>query len=214
MQKYYALPSSHIRTIYNPIDIADIRNSAKVAPSHPWLQGQYQVFTAVGRLTPVKDYENLLRAFSIVYRQHPMARLVILGAGPSLESLLELASELDIDAVVDFVGFQSNPYSWVMRSDVYVLSSRSEGLPNALIQALACGVKVVSTDCEHGPSEILEQGRWGRLVPVGDPEALAKEMSSAVLDPSPPDVLTRAERFAVDTVVDEYADVLAVEHRA
>lgn len=113
-----------------------------------------------------------MRAFAEVTKVRP-ARLVILGEGPDHERLLGVARSLQIGHLVDFAGFQTNPFAYMARAAAFVLASLYEGLPNVLIQAMACGTPVVSTDCPSGPSEILEDGKWGELVPVGDWRALA-----------------------------------------
>ena len=107
-------------------------------------------------------------------------------------------------------GFVSNPEGWMRAADLFVMSSAWEGFGNVLVEAMACGTPVVSTDCPSGPSEILEGGKWGRLVRVGDPAALAKAMSEALDDPSPPDVRQRAAYFSVDRAVDAYLSLLQV----
>ncbi|MFP5481622.1 MAG: glycosyltransferase, partial [Alphaproteobacteria bacterium] len=108
------------------------------------------------------------------------ARLIILGQGEEEAALRQLIDDLGIAEHVDLVGFQKNPFSWMRRCDLYVMSSAWEGLPGTLIEALACGAKVVSTDCRTGPREILEDGKWGTLVPVGDADALAVAIGDAL----------------------------------
>jgi len=119
--------------------------------------------------------------------------------------------EEGLEEFVSMPGFVENPFAYMRAADLFVLSSASEGLPNALIQAMACGTPVVSTDCPTGPNEILQDGKWGRLVPVGDAEALASAMAAALDDPSPPDVRTRAADFSVDKAVDAYLDALGLK---
>ena len=141
---------------------------------HPWLEaGQPPVILAVGRLSTQKDYPSLIRAFAMV-RAKRQARLVILGAGRDQhkteqrqEEIASLARELGVGDDVDAAGFAANPFAYMSRSAVLALSSLYEGLPAVLIQAMACGCPVVSTDCPTGPREILEDGRYGPLVPVG-----------------------------------------------
>src|SRR5690606_7355967 len=130
---------------------------------HPWAQaGDSPIILGVGRLSAQKDFPTLLRAFSRVRTLRP-ARLAILGEGPARTELEELARQLDCEDDVLLPGFQNNPFSWMTSSRVFVLSSLWEGLPGALVQAMACGVPVISTDCNSGPAEILEGGKWGTL---------------------------------------------------
>ena len=118
-----------------------------------------------------------------------------MGDGERKAELRSLSAALDLSDAVDFVGFQLNPYAYVSRCDVYALSSRWECLPTALIEALACGVPVVATRCPHGPEEILENGKWGRLTPVGDPEAMARALLEALDDPRDPSSLGHFRRL-------------------
>ncbi len=142
--------------------------------NHPWFATDRDrpVIVTVGRLAPQKDYSTLLRAFARVLEKRP-ARLVIVGKGRELPALEALASELGIQEHVDFAGFQANPYPWMVQADVFALSSRWEGLVNVVMEALGLGTPVVSTDCPSGPREILADGRYGILVPMKDPNALA-----------------------------------------
>ena len=112
-------------------------------------------------------------------------RLVILGDGPERETLLELAERLELSEHVDLPGFKVNPFTYMSKAGVFVLSSRYEGFPNVLVQAMACGAPVVSTDCRSGPREILEDGKWGHLVPVGDWRAMAEAILETLDNPIP-----------------------------
>ncbi len=200
--------SKKITTIYNPIWPHQLQQSA--APvDHPWFdsEGPPVVLTA-GRLTPAKDHPTLLRAFGEIVRYRPV-RLVILGEGPERDNLNELAESLGISRQVDFPGFDVNPFAYMSRAKTFVLSSRFEGFPNVLVQAMACGAPVVSTDCPSGPSEILEGGKWGRLVPVGDWRAMAEAIIDTLDNPIPSDQLVaRASAFSAEASVDRYLEVL------
>jgi glycosyltransferase involved in cell wall biosynthesis len=134
---------------------------------------------SVGRLSKEKDYATLLRAFADL-QLHPDARLIILGEGSLRDALEELVSTLRLGSRVSMPGFVSNPYAYMARAQLFVLSSQFEGLPGVLIEALACGCQVVSTDCPSGPREILRGGELGRLVPVGDVEALRRAIDEAL----------------------------------
>ena len=200
------LARSDIEVVYNPLDIERIDASSREKPEETDLfeTGAPPVVLAAGRLHPQKDFEALLIAFELVRRRR-RARLVILGDGPSRPGLEALAGEKGLDEDVRFPGFVRNPYKYMHRSAVFVLSSRFEGLPTVLIEALACGCPVVSTDCPHGPREILENGRWGRLVPVGDVEALAAAIEQTLTAPPPGDELkARAGFFRKEQAVARY----------
>jgi glycosyltransferase involved in cell wall biosynthesis len=210
------LPRSLIRTIYNPIVGPELFARAAEAVGHPWLQpGQPPVILGVGRLTDQKDFPTLLRAFARV-RAKRAARLLILGGAKNEEkfqdrqaALLALAAELGIAGDVELPGFADNPIAYMARARVFVLSSRFEGLPGALIQALACACQVVSTDCPTGPAEILEQGRYGLLVPMGDDTAMAAAIEQALDAPLPTELLRRrAGEFSEERAVSSYLEAL------
>ena len=137
---------------------------------------------------------------------------MILGQGVERESLLELAERLGVSDRFDLPGFDVNPFRYMSRASVFVLSSRYEGFPNVLAQAMACGAPVVSTDCRSGPSEMLEGGRWGRLVPVGDWRAMARAIEATLDDPMPAEELkARASVYSVEASVERYLQVVLGE---
>ncbi|GAB4348869.1 MAG: glycosyltransferase [Immundisolibacter sp.] len=203
------LPRERVQTVYNPTDLDFIARRAAEAAPHPWLEdGGAPVIVAVGRLAAQKDFGTLLHAFARLRVQRP-ARLLILGEGRLRPSLEALARALGIAGDVALPGYAENPFAALARARLFVLSSRYEGLPGALIQALACGCPVVSTDCPSGPREILDGGRYGRLVPVGDADALAAAARAALDEaPNPDRQKARAGHFCVDRAVDAYLDLL------
>ncbi len=208
VEKLLNVPSEKLRIIYNPLDLERIRKMKDVPVQHEWLSGGGSpVILAVGRLTAQKDYPTLLNAFALL-RARRAVRLVVLGQGEEEVALKALVDTLGINDDVAFMGFQSNPYAWMAACDLYVLSSRWEGLSCTMQEALACGARIVSTDCPSGPSEVLEDGRWGRLVPVGDAAALAAAMDVALNDKLLPEAGRRAEDFHIDRIADEYGQVL------
>lgn len=205
---------SLVHVVPNPVVDSELSAQAAAPVAHPWFADRrVPVVLSAGRLHSHKDFPTLLRAFSEVVKSRP-ARLVILGEGPRLDKLKALARKLRIDRAVDFPGFQANPFAYMAKARVFALSSQYEGLPAVLIESMACGTPVVSTDC-HGPSEILEGGRWGRLVPVRDPRALA----AAILDSlehsiDPERLVSRASHYAVESSIDQYLKVLWPERDA
>lgn len=208
IHQIFRLPLSKIHRIYNPLDVDRIRETkCRKLHSNDASGEKIPLILAAGRLTRQKDYPNLLHAFAHLRAQRP-ARLAILGQGEDERRLKALAQKLAISDHVDFLGFQHNPFVWMKSCDVYVMSSRWEGLPGTLLEAMACGARVVSTDCKTGPDEILEGGKWGRLVPVGDAKALAEAIAEALDDPAPPDTATRVEAFRIERAVHAYAAVL------
>ena len=203
------LPRSRITTIYNPIFRSEIDIEALARPAHAWLAPNAPpVLLGIGKLKPQKDFACLIRAFARVRATRPV-RLILLGDGPQRESLLALARTLGVADAVALPGFVANPFAYLGRAAAFVLSSAWEGLANVVIEALACGCPVVSTDCPSGPAEILDGGKYGRLVPVGDDAALANAIS-ATLDAPPgrEPLRDRARDFSVDLAVDRYQRVL------
>jgi glycosyltransferase involved in cell wall biosynthesis len=207
LHKWIGLPPGKVRTIYNPVVTTGLSGLASAPIPHPWLaQGEPPVVLGVGRLTEQKDFASLIRAFATV-RKTRRCRLVILGEGELRAELEALVNELRLDDDVLMPGFQNNPFAWMGRAAVFVFSSVFEGLGGALIQAMACGTPVVSTDCPSGPAEILEDGKWGSLVPVGDVQALARAITDTLDADSHPDVRLRAAFFSDQRSVDDYLEV-------
>lgn len=176
----FPLPAARVHTIYNPV-ITPALLAARDAPlDDPWFApGAPPVLLNVAALRVQKDQPTLLRAFAALRAQRP-ARLLILGEGSQRPALETLAGELGIAADVRMPGYVPNPLAYMRRAAVFVLSSRYEGFGNVLAEALVCGCPVVSTDCPAGPAEILDNGRYGRLTPVGDVEALARALAAAL----------------------------------
>lgn len=171
------LPLASIRVIRNPTLTPDLRAAAMQPVDHPWFAPKSApVILGCGRLAPQKDFATLIEAFARVRAIRP-CKLVILGEGPLRQDLARLAGELGVAADVAMPGFDANPYRFMEKCDVFVLSSVFEGSPNVVVQALACGAPVVSTDCPSGPDEILQGVARGKLVPVGNPERMAAAIS-------------------------------------
>ncbi len=204
-----ALPRTRIRTIYNPVVTSDLMSRAREPLDHPWfVPGAPPVVLGVGRLAAQKDFRTLLRAFARV-RAARRVRLLVLGEGRKRKELEALAVELGIADDVAFPGFADNPFAYMARAAVFALSSGYEGLPGVLIQAMACGCPVVSTDCPSGPREILQDGAQGPLVPVGDDRAMADAILAVLQTPPSREKLKgRAADFSLDRAVDQYLEVL------
>lgn len=202
--------SHRVRVIRNPVVWPGLRAQAAEAVDHPWLrEDDVPVVLAAGRLSPVKNHAALLRAFALVAVERT-ARLVIIGEGAERDRLLASARELGIADKVDLPGFQRNPFAWMARARVFVMSSLFEGAPNVVVQAMACGTTVVSTDCPGGTREILGDGAWGALTPVGDHGALAAAISDAMDNPKAPwELIERANDFSAESSINGYEDAIA-----
>ncbi len=198
-----------IHVIPNPVITPEVFQKDRETIDHPWFApNQLPVILGVGRLNQQKNFPTLIRAFAEVQQHHP-CRLVILGEGEELASLKILIQELGLSDVVDFPGFVSNPYAYMAQSAVFVLSSLFEGLPSVLIEALAMGTSVVATNCKSGPLEILESGKYGKLVNVGDVEKMAIEILETLASPMDAEMLRqRAREFTLERSLSQYAEVL------
>ena len=201
--------SPRVRVIRNPVVWPDFPVRAAESVDHPWLRdNEVPVVLAAGRLHPDKDHATLIKAFALVVGERP-ARLVIIGDGGERGRLLALARELGIVGRVELPGFQPNPFAWMARARVFVLSSVVEGASNVLVQAMACGTTVVSTDSPGGSREILGDGQWGALTPVGDHASLAAAISEAMDNPTAPGELTRrAGDFSAESSISGYEDAI------
>jgi glycosyltransferase involved in cell wall biosynthesis len=215
--RYLGLRENQVETIYNPVAAREIKGLSEEPLDHEWFQpGQVPVVLGIGRFVAQKDFPLLLQAFADLRRRRP-ARLVLLGGDPGSRDqaqhrseLQALAQELGISADLDMPGYKDNPYPYLRRASVFVLSSRFEGFGNVLVEALLCGCPVVSTDCPSGPAEILQSGEFGNLVPVGDRRAMTEALEAA-LD-APPDsrmLRARGEEFSVDSAANQYGELFA-----
>ena len=174
------IPRDRIQVIHNPIITPELAVKVREDLDHPWFKpGEPPVILSVGRLDPQKDFPLLIKAFARV-RQSLPARLLILGEGPERAALISLVKQLGLEEDVSLPGFVSNPYPFMAHASVFVLSSRWEGLPTVLVEALYCGAPIIATDCQSGPREILRDGQYGQLVPVGDVECMADAILAAL----------------------------------
>ncbi len=203
-----------VQVINNPVVTPRLFEQAKMPLDHPWFAaGEPPVILGVGRLVTAKNFPLLLRAFARVLKKQP-ARLVILGDGEQRPVLESLAEELDITAHLAMPGFVDNPYAYMARAGTFVLSSSFEGLPTVLIEALALGIPVVSTDCPSGPAEILQQGRWGTLVSVDDEQALAEGILQVLQGiPRRAEARESWQPFELGRVADRYLSLLLGEEK-
>jgi glycosyltransferase involved in cell wall biosynthesis len=209
MARYTGLARERIRVVPSPVVPASLFTEALARPDHPWLgRSDVPLILGAGELCGRKDFETLLRAFARVRAQCP-CRLMILGQGRAHERLLALASELDVAEDVALPGFVPEPYTFMAHADLFAFTSRWEGLGFVIIEALAVGTPVVATDCPSGPREILQDGRIGHLVPVGDDAALAAAMLQT-LDAPPPQALLRdaARPYEIEASTDAYLDAM------
>ena len=213
--KVTQLPRSRVSTVYNPVVTPALKALSFESPDHPWFgQDDVPVVLGVGRLVPQKDFGTLLKAFAQL-REERQVRLLLLGEGEQREALEAMVVRLRIADDVSMPGFVDNPFCFMRRASVFALSSAWEGLPGALIQAMACGCPVVSTDCPSGPREILRNGKHGRLIPVGDVDALSRAIGETLDNPvSPEQLVRRAQDFSQDVIVDQYVDVLLGPQKA
>jgi glycosyltransferase involved in cell wall biosynthesis len=204
------LPGNRVSAIHNPVLRSDdVTRARSVEPApHPWLEDTgVPVILAVGRLVPEKDHRTLFQAFAQLRAERP-ARLVILGEGPLRYDLETLARNLGIANDVLLPGF-TEPFVWMKHASLVAHTALWEGFGNVIVEALACGAPVVATDCPSGPREILDGGRYGRLVPVADVNAIAGALSATIDDPPPKEHLRRrARKFTVEAVVSRYEAVL------
>ena len=210
-----SLPERRIDTIYNPVDQDAIRRRSLEPLEDPWLrEGAVPIVLGVGKLRRQKDFATLIRAFARLRRRRP-ARLLLLGEGPEREGLEALARTLGVGNAVRLAGHAPNPAAWMARAYVLALSSAWEGFSNVIVEALACGCPVVSTDCPSGPSEILEGGAIGPLVPVGDDAALASALDQLLARPHDAAKLRASvSRFTVGSAAERYLQVLERAVRA
>ena len=204
--------------IHNPVlDDIDLAEAAAapqadgglVTPLHPWLTDPaLQVVTSVSRLSVEKDIPTLVRAFKILHANRPSTRLLLIGEGPERAALQALVEAEGLGAVVQLAGRVHRPMRWMRQAAVFALASQYEGFGNVLIEALASGLPVVSTDCPTGPREILADGRYGALVPVGDAAAMAAALSDALAAGGPPTgAVEHGRSFTVERACDAYGDL-------
>ena len=213
VSKHVPEVANRVIAIHNPIEISEVARLAKHPAEHRWFKStantndasQGKIILTVGRMVVQKNHLLLIHAFAKL-RSRLNVRLAILGEGELRPDIENLVREYGIDSAVSMPGWVANPYAYMARADLFVLSSSCEGFGNVLVEALACGCPVVSTDCPHGPSEILDDGRWGRLVPCDDVDALSDAMAVTLAEGPPPveNLRRRANDFAPERIMKHY----------
>ena len=202
------IPRELIQVVYNPIVTPDLHEKSAAEADHPWLkEGQPPVILSVGRLAEQKAFDVLIQAFSLVRKNHP-ARLLILGEGENRPALEELVRERGLAQDVSLMGFVQNPYPYMAHASLFVLPSRWDGLPTVLVEAMYLGMPIVATDCPGGSREILQDGQFGRLVPVDDPLALAGAIERSMNDRRAHPPKESWQSFELDFVVDRYLNLM------
>lgn len=203
------VPLESIQVIYNPVVTPEMLEHLHQSIDHPWFDtGAPPVILGVGRLVSQKDFPTLIRAFAKVRPRYP-SRLMILGEGEDRPKLEAMVRELGLEEDVALPGFVENPYAYMAHAAVFALSSVFEGFGNVVAEALAAGTPVVATDCPSGPAEILANGKYGHLVPVGDADALANGIVEMLQNPIPVNLLQqRSQEFSLDRITHQYLNVL------
>jgi glycosyltransferase involved in cell wall biosynthesis len=207
--KVSRLASTKIKTIYNPIFTTDLIDKFQEQIDCDWLlNDRIPVILGVGRLTKQKDFATLIRAIAIVKQRYPV-RLILLGQGEELPYLESLVKELDLVNDIAFLGFVANPYAYMSKAKMLVMSSVYEGFGNVLVEGMLAGIPVVSTNCESGPSEILADGKYGNLADVGDAHSLAVAIIDTLKNPLHPDILRkRGQEFSLAAALEKYHQLL------
>ncbi len=206
--KITLLPKHKIKVIRNPVITNNLYEQAKAPTPHPWLEDNNPVILGSGRLTHQKDFPTLLQAFARL-ELDTEPRLIILGEGKLRTSLEKQAKKLGISGRCLFPGFQANPYAWLSKASVFVLSSLWEGSPNVLTEALALGIPSVATNCPSGPAEVLQNGKIGPLVACGDIKTMCNAIKRMLSQPPDTSVLKQAvAEYNAITSANRYLDIL------
>jgi len=214
MAKYTGLARERIAVVPSPVVPADLFENQLPRPDHPWFaETGAPLILSAGELGARKDFSTLLQAFARIRAERP-CRLMILGRGSEHGKLQALAEELGVAEDFALPGFVSQPYAYMAHADLFAFTSRWEGLGFVIIEALAVGTPVVSTDCPSGPREVLADGRYGALVPVRDSAALAEAMQRALDAPLPAGELKQAARpFEIEAATDAYLAAMGLDSR-
>jgi len=201
------IPNEKIQIIPNPVDLATILDRAR-QPAELVVPAGAEFLLSVGRLVPVKDFLTLLTAFNLVRQEHPFLHLLILGEGPERAILQQYIADRGLAGRVHLPGHMQNPYPYFKRAKIFVLSSKSEGMPNVLLEALCLGVPVISTDCPAGPREILDNGRLGTLIPVGDHVQMAQAIQLCLAETFTREPSPRVTGYDLEAITCRYLKLL------
>jgi glycosyltransferase involved in cell wall biosynthesis len=198
-----------IQVIYNPIVTPELHQKTQTPLDHPWFApGQPPVLLGVGRLREQKDFPTLIQAFALARAHYPTIRLMILGEGPERPALEALINQLRLEHAISLPGFVANPYPYMARAAAFVLSSKWEGLPGVLIEALYCGTRLIATDCPSGAREVLGDGKYGQLVPVGDVATMAQAIEQALSQRAPHPSPAGWKPFSFETTIHQHLQLL------
>lgn len=205
------IPRERIRVAHNPVVTPELKELAKQSITHPWFSPSApSIIIGIGRLGRAKNFSLLIKAFAIVEKQI-QCHLIILGEGRANNRLNNLIKNLNLTQKAQLLGYVNNPYAYLSRSSLFVLSSNWEGSPNVLIEALTLGIPVVSTDCESGPREILQHGKIGKLVPINNIESMANAMITTLKSPTETNRLIQATRnYTMENSAIEYSKILGI----
>ena len=212
LKSFIKLDPRRTHVIHSPVDQCTIATRALATMTHRWIGvSGIEAIVTLCRLDPVKDIPTLVAAFREVHRQRPQARLVIIGQGSDRMRVEDAVRSHGLADAVELTGYVADPYPIIARARVFVLSSRIEGFPTVLVEALSLGIPVVSTNCDSGPSDILADGAWGELVPVGDVDALAAALIRTLAGSrwSTAELRARAGAFTLQAALDRYLPLLS-----
>jgi glycosyltransferase involved in cell wall biosynthesis len=212
--QYAGIPIERVKVIYNPVIKPSLHEQKEEDVEHPFFQDQsIPVVVSVGRLSEPKNFPLLIQAFALL-RSRIQVRLVILGEGEMRPTLERLVDTLGMQDDVSLPGFVRSPYPYMSKASVFVMSSLWEGLPVALIEAMACGAPAVSTDCPSGPAEILDGGRYGHLVPVGNAQALADAIKACLDGDHRKPPIEWLDQFRVEPVIEQYLNIMGCDPKS
>lgn len=209
MIKAFALKAEQISVVDNPVITLQLLAQSKEEVNHPWFKKDRSipVILHAGRFVYQKDHQTLIEAFKIL-NEKTEARLFLMGEGPLKKEIQSLVKSYDLESPVEFAGFDKNPFKYMSKCDVFVLSSHHEGMPGVLVQAMACGAPCVSTDCPTGPNEIIKSDlNNGKLVPVGDSKQMATAIEEVLNNPLQ-NIEKGVERFKLEVALNSYLKVI------
>ncbi|MDD3986005.1 MAG: glycosyltransferase [Methanobacterium sp.] len=206
----FNIPKERITTIYNPVDILGVLKRSRESIFHKWFKEKTPIILSIGSLTFRKNYMTLIKAFYLL-RKKIKAKLIILGQGPEKEKLERSISILNLDKEVDLPGFFINPHAYIARCAVYVSSSLYEGCGNTLTEAMVLNVPIVATNGGGSSEELLEYGKWGRIVPACDEKALSDAILATLQEKEKKDLHQRAHDFRLEEIGEQYLKTMGLQ---